>query len=274
MLFRNPRLIADITILPRKNDFISLSERLKMAIFVLSDLHLSTDLSENKSMEVFGDRWQDYMQKIRKNWNAVVGENDTVVVPGDISWATRLEKSRSDLAFLDSLNGKKLIGKGNHDFWWATASKMYKFFEENKFTSLSILYNNAYIVEDRIICGTRGWFPDESKQITVGEVDYEKIVKRETGRLKLSLDAAVAQRDKELCENGRALPIEVFLHFPPVWSDLVMQDMIDLLKQYEIKKVYFGHIHAAYSAPRTFEYENITFCLTSSDFLNFYPLKI
>ena len=151
---------------------------------------------------------------------------------------------------------------------------MYKFFEENKFTSLSILYNNAYIVEDRIICGTRGWFPDESKQITVGEVDYEKIVKRETGRLKLSLDAAVSQRDKELCENGRALPIEVFLHFPPVWSGLVMQDMIDLLKQYEIKKVYFGHIHAAYSAPRTFEYENITFCLTSSDFLNFYPLKI
>ena len=105
MLFRNPRLIADITILPRKNDFISLSERLKMAIFVLSDLHLSTDLAENKSMEVFGDRWQDYMQKIKRNWNAVVTENDTVVVPCDISWATRLEESKSDLSFLDSLNG-------------------------------------------------------------------------------------------------------------------------------------------------------------------------
>ena len=245
-----------------------------MAIFVLSDLHLSTDLTKNKSMEVFGDRWQDYMQKIKKNWNSVVSYGDTVIVPGDISWATRLEESKSDLAFLNSLNGTKLIGKGNHDFWWSTASKMYKFFEENKFDTLKILYNNAFIVEDRIICGTRGWFPDESKQITVGDVDYEKIVNRESGRLKLSLDAAVKLRDEEALRTGAILPIEVFLHFPPVWSGLVMNDMVSLLAQYEIKNVYFGHIHAAYSVPRTFKYENITFCLTSSDFLNFYPLKI
>ena len=245
-----------------------------MAIFVLSDLHLSTDLTKNKSMEVFGERWQDYMQKIKKNWNAVVEDSDTEIVPGDVSWATRLEESKSDLAFLNSLNGTKLLGKGNHDFWWSTATKMYKFFEENNFDSLKILYNNAYVVEDRIICGTRGWFPDESKQITVGDVDYEKIVNRESGRLKLSLDAAAKLRDEEALRTGRILPIEVFLHFPPVWSDLVMNDMVDLLLQYEIKKVYFGHIHAAYSAPRTFVYENITFCLTSSDFLNFYPLKI
>lgn len=245
-----------------------------MAIFVLSDLHLSTDLTKNKSMEVFGDRWQEYMQKIKKNWNAVVSNDDTVVVPGDISWATRLEESKSDLAFLNSLNGTKLIGKGNHDFWWTTASKMYKFFEENKFDSLKILYNNAFIVEGRIICGTRGWFPDESKQITVGDVDYEKIVNRESGRLKLSLDAAVKLRDEEALRTGKTLPIEVFLHFPPVWSELVMNDMVDLLVRYEIKNVYFGHIHAAYSVPRTFQHKNITFCLTSSDFLNFYPLKI
>ena len=90
-----------------------------MAIFVLSDLHLSTDLSMNKSMDVFGDRWRDYMQKIQKNWNAVVGENDTVIVPGDISWATRLEEAYADLDFLNKLNGKKLLGKGNHDFWWS-----------------------------------------------------------------------------------------------------------------------------------------------------------
>ena len=245
-----------------------------MAIFVLSDLHLSTDLSTNKSMDIFGDRWQDYMTKIKKNWNAVVSENDTVVVPGDVSWATRLEESKSDLAFLNSLNGKKLIGKGNHDFWWATAKKMYAYFEENGFDTLSILYNNAYVVEDRIICGTRGWFPDESKQVTVGEVDYAKIVNREAGRLKLSLDAALKLQNEELEKTDVKLPIEVFLHFPPVWSDLVMKELVDILTEYKIERVYFGHIHGAYSMPRSFVYENITFTLTSSDFLNFYPLKI
>ena len=245
-----------------------------MAIFVLSDLHLSTDLQKNKSMEVFGDRWQDYMTKIERNWNAIVEDDDTVVIPGDISWATRLEESQSDLSFLNSLKGKKLLGKGNHDFWWATASKMYKFFEQNGFSTLGILYNNAYVVEDRIICGTRGWFPDESKQVTVGEVDYQKIVNRELGRLKLSLDAAMSLKKIELEQSGRDLPIQVFLHFPPVWSDFCMTEIVDTLSQYGVKQVFFGHIHAAYSIPRSFEHKNITFTLTSSDFLNFYPLKI
>jgi len=245
-----------------------------MAIFVLSDLHLSTDLSMNKSMDVFGDRWRDYMPKIQKNWNAVVTENDTVIVPGDISWATRLCEARADLDFLNKLNGTKLLGKGNHDFWWATASKMQKFFDENGFDTLKILYNNAYVVEDRIVCGTRGWFPDESKQVTVGDVDYQKIVNREVGRLKLSLDCAKKLREYERGENGRDLPIEVFLHFPPVWSDFCMQEILDTLSLYGIKDVYFGHIHSAYNLPRTFSHKDVRFTLTSSDFLNFYPLKI
>ena len=100
-----------------------------MSIFVLSDLHLSTDAATNKSMEVFGSRWQDYISKIENNWNAVVGEDDTVIIPGDISWATRLEEAESDLRFLNALNGKKLIGKGNHDFWWSTTTKMYAFLD-------------------------------------------------------------------------------------------------------------------------------------------------
>ncbi len=244
-----------------------------MSIFVLSDLHLSTDLSSNKPMDVFGDRWRDYMVKIKKNWNAVVGENDTVIVPGDISWATRLCEARSDLEYLNSLNGQKLIGKGNHDFWWATAKKMYEFFAANRFDTIKILYNNAYVVEDRIVCGTRGWFPDESKQVVVGDVDYQKIVNREVGRLKLSLDAAKKLQDEERTV-GRELPIEVFLHFPPLWSDFSMQEMLDMLGEYNIERVFFGHIHSAYSQPRTFSYKNISFTLTSSDFLNFYPLKI
>ncbi len=245
-----------------------------MSIFVLSDLHLSTDSSMNKSMDVFGDRWRDYLNKIEKNWNAVVEADDTVIVPGDISWATRLEESYSDLRFLNGLKGHKLLGKGNHDFWWTTSKKMYEFFGKNGFDTLDILYNNAYIIEDRIVCGTRGWFPDESKQVVVGDVDYAKIVNREVGRLKLSLDAAKKLRDEESAASGRTLPIEVFLHFPPVWSDFCMQELIDLLTSYEIERVYFGHIHSAYNTPRTFVHQNMTFTLTSSDFLNFYPLKI
>lgn len=245
-----------------------------MSIFVLSDLHLSTDLSMNKSMDIFGDRWRDYMVKIRKNWDSVVTPSDTVIVPGDISWATRLHEARADLDYLNSLNGTKFLGKGNHDFWWSTASKMYKFFEENGFDTLKILYNNAYVVEDRIICGTRGWFPDESKQVVVGDVNYEKIVNRELTRLRLSLDAAKKLQSYEEEKSGRALPIEVFLHFPPVWADFSIPEMLNLLQEYEIKRIYFGHIHSAYNAPRSFECQDMTFTLTSSDFLNFYPLKI
>ena len=246
-----------------------------MSIFVLSDLHLSTGSATNKSMEVFGSRWQDYVAKIEKNWNAVVENGDTVIIPGDISWATKLEEAESDLRFLDSLNGKKLLGKGNHDFWWQTATKLNAFFKDKGFSTLSILYNNAYVVEDRIVCGTRGWFPEESRQITVNDdTDYDKIVKREAIRLRLSLDSAVALRQKQIDENGAELPITVFLHFPPVWCGVVMEDYISILKEYGIKDCYFGHIHSSYSLPGRFEHDGIRFTLTSSDFLSFYPLKI
>lgn len=241
-----------------------------MAIFVLSDLHLSTDLSQNKSMEVFGDRWQDYMTKIKKNWNAVVGENDTVVVPGDISWATRLEESKSDLCFLNSLNGKKLLGKGNHDFWWATANKMTTFFAERGFSSLQILYNNAYRLDNCIVCGTRGWFNDEKQQSTAFPTDYAKIVNREVQRLELSLTAAEALQD-----SGAPLPILVFLHFPPVWGGFICREIIDLLHAHHIKKCYFGHIHGVpLTMPRSQNFEGIDMILTAADFLRFAPMPI
>ena len=243
-----------------------------MSLFVIADLHLSSDGS--KSMEIFGARWSDYMNKIRRNWTAVVQNEDTVIIPGDISWGLKLEDARDDLLFLDALPGNKLIGKGNHDFWWSTAAKMNEMMEQNKIQTIRFLYNNAYCLENCIVCGTRGWFPDESRQVTVGDVDYAKIVNREVGRLKLSLEAAKKLQEVEREQNGRELPIEVFLHFPPIWCDLSMQEMLDTLSEFGIKQVYFGHIHSAYSAPRSFMHQNINFTLTSSDFLNFYPLKI
>lgn len=240
-----------------------------MAIYVMGDLHLSTNRKTNKSMEVFGRRWLGYTDKLRKNWEAVVTPADTVVIPGDISWAMKLEEAREDFLFIESLPGQKLIGKGNHDFWWSTAAKMNTFFEENHITSVRILNNNAYEVEDRILCGTRGWFLEEKQQATVGEVDYARIVNREVIRLRLSLDEAVKLRDARLEAEGYAPPISVFLHFPPVWLDFVCRPFVDVLHEYGDPDCYFGHIHGMYNVPLMQEFEGIRLRLVSSDALDF-----
>ena len=140
-----------------------------MSLFVMADLHLSSDGA--KSMEIFGARWKDYMNKIQRNWNAVITENDTVIIPGDISWGLKLEDAVDDLLFLNSLAGQKLIGKGNHDFWWSTAAKMQAMMEQKEIKSIRMLYNNAYRLDDCIVCGTRGWFVEENQQHTVGTAD-------------------------------------------------------------------------------------------------------
>ena len=237
-----------------------------MSVYVIADLHLSSD--GNKSMEVFGSRWNQYMEKLQQNWRAIVTEEDTVIVPGDISWSLKLEDSLEDLRFLDSLPGKKLIGKGNHDFWWSTVTKMNHFLEENGLTSIQFLYNNAFLLGDLIVCGTRGWFVEENQQHTVGTVDYNRIVGREIIRLRLSLEeASKLQKDTDR-------EIAVFLHFPPVWNEFVCREIVDVLHEYNIKTCYFGHIHGAYYAPRTTEFEGIRLVLCAADHLNFIPLQI
>lgn len=237
-----------------------------MALFVLSDPHLAISKA-GKSMEAFGSRWQDYILRLEKNWRAVVSDGDTVVLPGDISWAMTLEEAREDLAFLDALPGQKLIGKGNHDFFWATASKMNAFFEENKFTTLRILYNNAYRIDGLIVCGTRGWFMEEKQQKTVGEVDYQKIVNRELLRLRMSLDAARA-----LQADG-ADEIIPFLHFPPAFGEFRCKEMMALLREYGVRRCYYGHIH--FPVPNgSEEIDGIRYILCAADHLRFTPLPV
>ena len=238
-----------------------------MSLFVMADLHLSSDRS--KSMDIFGARWQDYMNKIEKNWNAVVSQEDTVIIPGDISWSLKLEDSLDDFRFLDSLNGQKLIGKGNHDFWWSTHSKLRAFWETNGIKSINILYNNAYRFENAIVCGTRGWFVEEAQQHTIGEVEYAKIVNREAIRLRLSLEEA-----QKLQTQGENLPLIVFLHFPPVWNEFVCREIMDILHEFQVKSCYFGHIHGAYHIPRTQNFEGIDFTICAADYLNFTPLPV
>lgn len=239
-----------------------------MSLYVIADLHLSSD--QSKSMEVFGARWTGYVEKLKKNWNAVVAPGDTVVVPGDISWGLHLEDTVEDFRFLDSLNGEKLIGKGNHDFWFSTAAKIQSFWNEHGFASLHILYNNAYATPSCIVCGSRGWFIEEEQQNTKDEVDYAKIINREVIRLRISLMEAAALRE----QSGNHLPLVAFLHFPPVFGGFVCREILDVLQEYNVKICYFGHIHGAYSAPAEFSFEGIDFRICSADYLHFTPIPV
>lgn len=238
-----------------------------MSLYVLSDLHLSTSDVTNKSMEVFGNSWNDYMNRIEKYWRAVIDDEDTVIVPGDVSWAMTMEEGLSDFKFIDSLPGRKILGKGNHDFWWSTMTKIKNFFAENEIKTIDILYNNAFAVDEFIVTGTRGWFYDQYKQNVINETDFEKVVARETIRLDMGLTEA-----KKL-EDGMRETI-VFMHFPPVWNGFECRPIIDKLHEYNIKRCYFGHIHGNYFVPKVTNFEGIDFILTSADYLKFAPMPI
>ena len=240
-----------------------------MKIFAIGDPHLSFDERIEKPMDVFGAGWKDHSSRLKEKWESVVSPEDIVLVLGDISWGLNFEEAREDLIWLNNLPGTKLLGKGNHDFWWATMNKMTTFFAENELDTLRILYNNAYVVEDFIVCGTRGWFNDEKQQVVVGTVDYAKIVNREVGRLRLSLEQA-----KKLQDPSNPREILVFLHFPPVFGGFECREIIDVLHEYNIRHCYYGHIHSSYRIPRTVDYEGIELTLVSSDFLNFIPMII
>lgn len=244
-----------------------------MALFTISDLHLCVANPE-KTMEEFAGRWNNYIARLCKNWNAVVSPKDSVIIPGDISWALGLQASYDDLKLIDSLNGTKYIGKGNHDLWWATMSKMNSFFEINNFKTLRILYNNAYKVENKIICGTRGWFYDERLQKTVEPTDYQKIIIREAGRLKLGLEMAKKINEDDISKGEAPKEIMVFFHFPPVWEDFVCNEFISLMKEYGVRRCFYGHIHGNYDVPFKKIYDCIEMYIVSADYLSFLPYLI
>ena len=237
-----------------------------MAIFSISDLHLS--LSVDKPMDVFGHRWQGYAEKLESRWRSIVEDGDTVVVPGDISWAMTLSESLSDLRFIDSLPGKKLIGKGNHDFWWQTMAKMNRFLCENGIESIRFLYNNAYAVENKVICGTRGWYVEEKyQQKARNSPDYDKIVAREAIRLELCL----AEAEGLQAQSG-AEEILVYFHFPPVFGDFVCRELVDVMHRYGITRCFYGHIHGNYNISAHTDFEGIDMTIISADYLNFIPM--
>lgn len=227
-----------------------------MSLFAIADTHLS--FGTNKPMDVFSG-WQNYEERLQKNWNAVVGENDTVVIAGDISWGMKLADTLEDFRFLDRLNGRKIVMKGNHDYWWSTKSKTDRFLSENGINSIDILFNNAYKVGDFVVCGTRGWFFDCSKD------EDQKVLAREVGRLRTSIDEA-----KKL--DGEII---AFLHYPPVSLTEACHEIYDTLVEQGIKTCYYGHLHGQ-SVNWAFrgEKDGIKFDLISADYLSFCPKLI
>ena len=229
-----------------------------MSVFAIGDLHLS--LGTDKPMDVFRG-WVNYVDRLRENWNSVVCDDDVVVVPGDISWAMKLEDTRTDFAFInDKLNGNKILLKGNHDYWWATAGKMNRFLEECGFSRIRILNNTAFRAGDICVVGTRGWINDGTDAFDA------KVLSREEGRLRMSV------------QEGLKLGGEIvaFIHYPPLFNGEKNEYILKVIKEYGIRRCYYGHIHGRPGHEKAFigEYEGTEYALVSADYLGFMPLKI
>lgn len=232
-----------------------------MSVYAIADLHLA--LGIDKPMDVFGGRWSNYMEKLRNNWIDTINDNDTVIIPGDVSWATYIENAYEDFRYIDKLPGSKIISKGNHDYWWTTSSKLNKYLKANEFESISFLHNNAFLVENLAVCGTRGWKcpgEDDFKK------DDEKIYLRETERLELSIKASVDMEHSEKL---------VFMHYPPVTAKSQVSGFIDVMKKYGINRCFYGHLHGdGIKGAIEGDYEGITLKLISADYLNFLPMLV
>jgi len=230
-----------------------------MSIYAISDLHLS--FNKNKPMEIFGDNWKNHYEKIRIDWKAKVKDNDLVLLPGDFSWAMNLEDNLEELKFLENLPGKKILLKGNHDYWWNTLQKMNKYLAEKNINTIQFLHNNSYLYKDYIICGTRGWIDSNIEENI-------KILKRELLRLELSLKDAIQK-------HGRDKKIIVNMHYPPFIENTDEVNFIDLMNKYNVEYCIYGHIHGKQDEEiKTVENSNIKFKLVSCDYLNFKLLKI
>lgn len=229
-----------------------------MSLFAIADLHLS--LGTDKPMDVFRG-WSDYVERIKSNWERLVTDDDTVVVAGDISWAMKLEDCDADFSFINSLPGQKIFLKGNHDYWWQTKKKLDDYLSAKGFDTIKILFNNAFMIDGRTVCGTRGWYYDKE-----GEHDI-KVINREIGRLKMSYDEAKKLSDID--------PI-VFLHYPPVYGDVECEEIMSALLELGVKECYYGHLHGerTHQNAVTGEYKGIDFHLIACDYTRFIPILV
>ena len=227
-----------------------------MALYAIGDLHLC--LGAEKPMDIFGGNWVGYMDKLKEGLS-VIGPEDTTVLLGDLSWALDLDNAQADFAWIHAIPGRKIILKGNHDYWWSTAAKFYKFCAANGFENQWILNNNCYEYGDYAICGTRGWFYEEERS---GQHD-EKVFRRELCRLEASLKAA-GEREKL-----------VFLHYPPKYKGYECPEILDLLRAYGVRRCFYGHLHGgSHGLAMEGLWDGVEYRLVSADKLNFHPYRV
>jgi predicted phosphohydrolase len=235
-----------------------------MSLFAISDLHLAIGME--KPMDIFGRHWEDHTARLKEEWLKIVGDGDTVIIPGDISWGMTVLEARPDFEFIESLPGRKIISKGNHDYWWSSVRKLENFFEENGMKTIDILKNNSFrIDETTTICGTRGWImPCDNNYNQKQEIIY----KRELGRLRASLESAAVNRN----ENERII---VALHYPPLLAQYTETEFTQMLEEYNVNECVFGHIHKN-GSEKCFEGElrSVAYHNISADKLAFKPLQL
>jgi len=228
-----------------------------MALYAIGDLHLS--FGSDKPMDVFGGGWLNYIERIKEGFSSIEPD-DVCVLCGDTSWGMSFEESLPDFKFLRGLPGKKIILKGNHDYWWGTAAKMKGYFEKNDIENIEILNNNCFFYDGVAICGTRGWMTDEAHS----SEQNKKIMAREAGRLRASLNAAGGTGTK-LC----------FFHYPPRFRNVICHDIITAMKEFDVKECFYGHLHSqGHKHAVRGEVDGITYELISADFIDFKPMRI
>lgn len=227
-----------------------------MALFAIGDLHLC--LGAPKPMDIFGGAWMGYMDKLKEGMSVITAE-DTVVLLGDLSWALDLKEAQADFAWIANIPGKKIILKGNHDYWWCTSKKFNEFCAANSFENINLLNNNHFEYDGWAICGTRGWFFEEER----GTQHDEKVFKRELLRLEASLKSA------------GDIPKMVFLHYPPRYKGYTCEPILELLERYEVRRCFYGHLHGAgHGLAMEGLWDGIDFRLVSADKLDFKPFLV
>lgn len=228
-----------------------------MSLYAIADLHLS--LGTDKPMDVFRG-WSDYVERLERNWRALVTDDDTVVIAGDISWAMRLEDCDADFAFIHSLPGRKIFIKGNHDYWWQTRRKLDDYLASRGFDSIRILFNDAYEAGEIAVCGSRGWYYDKESEQDI------KVINRECGRIRASVAAARMTGKRPV----------LFLHYPPVYGDVECEQIMDTILDLGIDTVYYGHLHGERTHRNAVvgEYRGVDFHLISGDYTRFIPILV
>ena len=237
-----------------------------MAIYALADLHLSLS-NPDKSMEVFGSSWGDYISRVSDNWKKTVTASDTVLIAGDISWATYVDKAEEDFRFISELPGRKLLSRGNHDYWWTTMKKMEEFFAQKGFNDLEFVRTNVVEADGCLISGTRGWMI-ETKESLEGS-DNRKIYEREKLRINMCID------ELKKADPERAKKHIMMIHYPPVTSRMDFTEFADMMAEGGIDICVYGHLHGtAHKKAYEGEINGCKFICTSADFVGFTPVKI